>query len=135
MAKQSYLTRNLQQLWHGEYSLARSFWIYLVLMHFIGPFILGLIYLPFFLLFDWLKTPDLRYPIMGILALAWTAYLVIAMVGVWQSANKSTRFYVEAGIKNPIAPALTKFIVLIFAAYYIYTIGSRAHVVMQLLTA
>ena len=124
-----------RKLWRGEHSLSRAFWLYFALgQFFLAPISFVLLYIPIFFLAHALDVPGLRYPPMGILFLLGVAYSVVAMAGVWRSANAYARNAVEAGVRYPLLPAAVKLVVLFAAIGLTIFVGNRTVMIAQLLT-
>lgn len=124
-----------KKLWRGEHSLSRAFWLYFALgQFFLAPVSFVLLYIPIFFLAHALDAPDLRYPPMGILFLLGVAYSVVAMAGVWRSANAYAGNASEAGVRYPLLPAAAKLVILFAAIGLTIFVGNRAMMIAQLLT-
>src|SRR5260370_41139328 len=78
------MKRSFVKLWQGKYSLAVTFWLFLILGTFLVPIIVAILTVILILPLRFTGVPT--WPITSLSVIA-AIYPVIAAVGVWRSAN------------------------------------------------
>ena len=106
------IRKHLQNLWRGHYSTRRAV-IYLVLGILVLPIVLLLSVILLGYIFK--VSTGLDVPGAPVGMAIWfpvLAYLIVAAMGVWRSANNQEAEFRAAGVKHPLAPILAKLLAL-----------------------
>jgi hypothetical protein len=74
----------LAKLWHGQYSVTKALWGFLVLGTFIAPFVASIASLPFY----FTGTLPMALPVLVVVyRVVFLGYLFVSTVGAWRSAD------------------------------------------------